>query len=76
MINEDKSYIYDNTLLERLKHEQISLDIKIDKLIKFIESSKFQTVDSTNQDLLFQQYEYMELYNSILKQRIKLKEME
>lgn len=76
MINEDKSYIYDNTLLERLKHEQISLDIKIDKLIKFIESSKFLTVDTTNKDLIIQQYEYMSLYNNILKQRIKLKEME
>jgi len=56
---------------ERILQEQEDLNIKIDKLEKFIESDEFNKIDYANQYLLKEQSKIMCKYNSILRVRLK-----
>lgn len=58
--------------IERMEVELKELEEKLEKLDKFMESEKFQTLSDLNQTLLFDQAESMADYAKILKRRIKL----
>lgn len=62
-----------STFLDRLKVEQTELQEKEEKLNDYIENnSHFQTLTDENKMLLKDQLVYMEKYNLILKERIKI----
>lgn len=58
--------------LERLNKEKAELDIRIEKLSTFINSSKFEDIDDCNQSLLVHQITIMKSYSWCLNERLKL----
>ena len=57
---------------ERVVTEKQELDTKIEKLISFIETSKFNELNDENKELLKFQLESMENYSRVLGMRIAL----
>lgn len=56
--------------LEKLKIEQVELKEKLLRLIDFMQSEEFSTLDSTEKGLLASQRAGMEVYLNALTQRI------
>ena len=56
--------------LEKLKDEQVDLKDRLVKLIDFINSGEFYTLDETEKSLLMSQRAGMEIYLNSLTQRI------
>lgn len=59
-------------LLGKLVKEIRDLKNKITKLVKFIESEEFNSLDNENRDLLLEQKENMSKYLSILEKRFEI----
>jgi hypothetical protein len=55
---------------ERVVIEKHELDIKIDKLRGFTESSKFKTIPAVEQERMAKQFRLMVDYSTILGERI------
>lgn len=59
-------------LLSKLVKEIRDLKTKITKLVKFIETENFNSLDDENRELLLQQKEEMSKYLSILEKRFEI----
>lgn len=59
-------------LLSKLVKEIRDLKSKITKLVKFIETEDFNSLDDENRELLLQQKEEMNKYLSILEKRFEI----
>lgn len=57
---------------ERVVNEKQELDVKIEKLVSFIKTPKFNELDNQNKLLLQFQVEPMQDYSRILGERIAL----
>ncbi|MNJ08772.1 hypothetical protein D3C77_28970 [compost metagenome] len=60
------------SFMERLKKEREELSDKIEKLMLFLVSEKFNELDDQNKLLLNQQEVHMQCYLRVLDQRIEL----
>jgi len=56
---------------ERVLEEKAQLDERLSKLGPFIESEKFETIDTRQQELLRCQYWTMQTYTDILERRLE-----
>jgi len=77
----DKAYLILNTELEqdyqvRMVAELTQLEAKVQKLGAYITSDKFGELDPRKADLLRRQMDYMNMYTSILTQRVGLEQSE
>lgn len=61
--------------IERMKTEKAELETRITKLLAFMESDKFNELDSIEKRLLRQQYAGMETYLTALKARLLSEDM-
>lgn len=61
--------------IERMKAEKAELTTRISKLLAFMESDKFNELDSADKKLLRQQYAGMETYLTALKARLLREDM-
>ena len=61
--------------IERMKVEKVELEQRITKLLDFMESDKFNELDSADKKLLRQQYAGMETYLTTLKARLLREDM-
>lgn len=58
-------------LYEKLEFEFQELNLKLQKLKKFLESEDYESLGETQQSLLYIQYEAMRTYGSCLVSRMK-----
>ncbi|MBQ3690136.1 MAG: hypothetical protein II937_09825 [Bacteroidales bacterium] len=61
--------------IERMKVEKAELETRITKLLAFMESDKFNELDSADKKLLRQQYAGMETYLTSLSARLLREDM-
>ena len=61
-----------NTWLVRLRHESLELSQRVVKLNQFLGTVPFQALTYRDQDLLSRQYQAMNAYLFILRERIML----
>lgn len=64
----------EETFLDRLKSEHHHLNTNCEKLLTFMGSENFSKIDTNQQSLLRQQYEYMTNYLNVLSERLDLLE--
>lgn len=69
MSKKDGYFIVIETLLDRFKVELYELDIKINKLDKFINSDTFKFIEKDKQILLKKLHNVMVEYKNILEKR-------
>ena len=69
MSKKDGYFIVIETLLDRFKVELYELDIKINKLDKFLNSDTFKFIEKDKQILLKKLHNVMVEYKSILEKR-------
>ena len=69
MSKKDGYFIVIETLLDRFKIELYELDIKINKLDKFLNSDTFKFIEKDKQILLKKLHNVMVEYKSILEKR-------
>lgn len=69
MSKKDGYFIVIETLLDRFKVELYELDIKINKLDKFLNSDTFKFIEKDKQILLKKLYNVMVEYKNILEKR-------
>lgn len=74
IINKFKEGISMNPAKERAKVEFDELNMRLNKLKRFVEGERITTVSDEMADLLRQQYAVMQQYHDILKKRIVLME--
>ena len=72
----EKTYKPANTFLDRMKIEFGELERKYQKLGAFIESDKFKKLTSEKRTLLVKQYDAMQTYYLVLRQRISIEQEE
>ena len=72
----EKTYKPANTFLDRMKIEFDELERKCQKLGAFIESDKFKKLTSEKRTLLVKQYDAMQTYYLVLRQRISIEQEE
>ena len=72
----EKSYKLADTYLDRMKIEFSELENKYQKLSAFLDSDKFKCLTSEKRNLLTKQYDAMQSYYLVLRQRISLEQEE
>ncbi len=72
----EKAYKPADTYLDRMKIEFSELENKYQRLSAFLDSDKFKCLTSEKRNLLAKQYDAMQSYYLVLRQRISLEQEE